>query len=178
MVDTGGIASSSHHVLIYGTTTNKLIGTIGQRGSQPGEFNLPLQLAIGPDNMLYVVDGGNFRVEAFHADGRYAFSFGSVGHLPGQFARPKGIATDRSGNIYVVDTAFGNFQIFDPQGRLLMFVGERGESGMPGKYMLPAGIDVDEDGRIYVVDQFFRKIDVFRPVSLKRNEGFTDIPDH
>lgn len=178
VVDTGGIASSSHHIQIYDTGNDKLIGTIGRRGSHPGEFNLPLQLAIAPDNMLYVVDGGNFRIEAFRPDGHYAFSFGSVGHLPGQFARPKGIATDRAGNIYVVDTAFGNFQIFDPRGRLLMFIGERGESGLPGKYMLPAGIDVDEDGRIYVVDQFFRKIDVFRPVSLKRTEGFTDSPDH
>ena len=176
VVDTGGISSSEHHVIIYDTANGREVGTIGKRGSQNGEFNLPVQLAIAPNNMLYVVDGGNFRVEAFHPDGRYAFSFGSVGHLPGQFARPKGITIDRSGKIYVVDTAFGNFQIFNPQGHLLMFVGDRGESGQPGKFMLPAGIDVDEDGRIYVVDQFFRKIDVFRPVALKRTEGFSASP--
>jgi len=172
VVDTGGVDSQSHQVVVYDSASGEQLRIIGRRGSGPGEFNLPLQLTVGKDDMLYVVDGGNFRVQAFAADGTYAFSFGTIGRLPGQFARPKGIATDREGRLYVVDTAFGNFQIFDSQGRLLMYIGERGQSGLPGKYMLPAGIDVDEDGRIYVVDQFFRKVDVYRPVSLAAEEGF------
>ncbi len=171
VVDTGGVDSQEHHVLVYDTASGELLDTIGRRGSQPGEFNLPVQLTIGRDDMLYVVDGGNFRVQVFGPGGDYRFSFGSVGRMPGQFARPKGIAADPDGRLYVVDTAFGNFQIFDPEGRLLLFIGERGQSGLPGKYMLPAGIDVDEDGRIYVVDQFFRKVDVFRPIGLAADEG-------
>ena len=172
VLDTGGVDSMSHHVQVYDATTGKLLKTIGRRGAGEGEFNLPIQLTVAPDDRLYVVDSGNFRVQAFDPDGRFLFAFGSVGRLPGQFARPKGIATDPSGNIYVIDTAFGNFQIFNAKGQLLMHIGDRGQSGMPGKYMLPAGIDVDEDGRIYVVDQFFRKIDVFRPISLSAEEGF------
>ncbi|HHH36937.1 MAG TPA: 6-bladed beta-propeller [Gammaproteobacteria bacterium] len=172
VVDTGGVDSQEHHVVIYDTATGRKLGIIGRRGNGPGEFNLPVQLTVGRDDMLYVVDGGNFRVQAFDASGRYAFSFGTIGRMPGQFARPKGIAADGEGRLYVVDTAFGNFQIFDPQGRLLMFIGERGQSGLPGKYMLPAGIDVDEDGRIYVVDQFFRKLDIYRPVTLPSDRGY------
>ncbi len=172
VVDTGGVDSTSHQVQVFDTATGELINSIGQRGIQDGEFNLPIQLTVGPEDRLYVVDSGNFRVQVFQPDGAFLFNFGTVGRLPGQFARPKGIATDPSGNIYVIDTAFGNFQIFNPQGELLMHIGNRGQSGMPGKYMLPAGIDVDEDGRIYVVDQFFRKIDVYRPVSLSADEGF------
>jgi len=172
VVDTGGIGSNNHHVLVFDPATGKLVQTIGKRGDKPGEFNLPLTDNVGPDGTLYVVDGGNFRVEAFNPDGTFKFTFGSVGRMPGQFARPKGIATDKDGNIYVVDTAFGNFQIFNSKGQLLMFVGSRGQSGDPGKFMLPAGIAVDADGRIYVVDQFFRKVDVFRPYDLKPNQGY------
>ncbi len=175
VVDTGGLASTHHVVVVLDSTTGKVLQTIGSRGGKPGQFNLPLLDAVAPDGTLYVVDGGNFRVEAFNPDGTYKFKFGSVGRLPGQFARPKGIAIGPKGNIYVVDTAFGNFQIFNPKGQLLMFIGSRGEAAEPGKYMLPAGIAVDEDGRIYVVDQFFRKVDVFRPYALKRTDGYAGV---
>jgi len=172
VLDTGGVNSENHHIVVFDPKSGKHLQTIGKRGDGEGEFNLPLQITIGSDGNIYVVDGGNFRVEVFHPDGSFAFAFGSVGRLPGQFARPKGITTDKAGNIYVVDTAFGNFQIFDNTGQLLMFIGERGNAGIPGKFMLPSGIDVDENGRIYIVDQFFRKIDVFRPFDLPANEGY------
>ncbi len=172
VVDNGGITSRNHQIVIFDTTTGEHIKTISKRGSDQGELNLPLQAATAPDGSIYVVDGGNFRVQQFDSNGNVLQSFGSVGRMPGQFARPKGIATDAAGNIYVVDTAFGNFQIFNSQGELLMFIGERSQAGSPGKYMLPADIDVDEDGRIYIVDQFFRKVDVFGPATLDKNQGY------
>ena len=172
VLDTGGVTSENHHIIVFDPRSGKQLQTIGKRGDGDGEFNLPLQISVGPDGELFVVDGGNFRVQALHPDGSFDFAFGSIGRLPGQFARPKGIATDKAGNIYVVDTAFGNFQIFNNKGQLLMYIGERDNAGLPGKYMLPAGIDVDENGRIYIVDQFFRKIDVFRPFDLPPDEGY------
>jgi DNA-binding beta-propeller fold protein YncE len=177
VVDTGGVETTNHSVYRFDAQTGELLGHIGTRGTAAGEFNFPLQATVARDGTLYVVDSGNFRVEAFAPDGKYLSSFGSVGRFPGQFARPKGIATDAAGNIYVIDTAFGNFQIFNKQGELLMFIGERGEAGYPGKFMLPAGISVDEDGRIYVVDQFFRKVDVFRPIELAPDQGYAGVPD-
>ncbi len=167
VVDTGGLDSDEHHVRVFNPVSGELLQTIGRRGTANGEFNIPLQADTAPDGTLYVVDSGNFRVQAFTPDGRFARSFGSLGRRSGQFSRPKGIAVDPQGNVYVVDTAFGNFQIFDPEGRLLLFVGYRGTSGGPARYMLPAGIDVDEAGRVYVVDQFFRKVDIFRPAGLE-----------
>ncbi len=172
VVDTGGVESELHTIHVFDSHSGEYRGAIGTRGPEEGNFNLPLQAAIGRDGRLHVVDSGNFRVQTFDAEGRFVSSFGSVGRFPGQFARPRGIATDGDGNIYVVDTAFGNFQIFNADGQLLMFIGQRGHSGHPGSFMLPAGIDIDEDGRIYVVDQFFRKVDVFRPVGLSADEGY------
>jgi DNA-binding beta-propeller fold protein YncE len=171
-VDLGGVSSENHRVRVFDGKTGEHLMDIGKRGSGPGEFNLPRDLAIGVGGRLYVVDGGNFRVVVFDKDGRYLQSFGSVGKQYGQFARPKEIATDRDGNLYVVDAAFGNFQIFSPEGELLLFVGDRSERDGPAKYMLPSGIAVDEDGRVYVVDQWFRKVDVYRPAAVPANSGF------
>lgn len=167
VVDTGGVDSPKHGVHVFKASTGEYVQMIGSRGSEPGQFNLPLQADVAPDGTLYVVDGGNFRVQAFSPDGAYKLSIGQLGRYPGQFARPKGIATDNDGNIYVTDTAFGNFQIFNPQGQLLLFIGERNQSSKPAAFMLPAGIEVDENGRVYAADQFFRKVDIFKPALLQ-----------
>lgn len=174
-VDIGGVTSEQHVVRVFDAKSGAHLHDIGKRGSGPGEFNLPRDLAIGIGGRLYVVDGGNFRVVVFDREGKYLFAFGSVGKQYGQFARPKEIAVDREGNVYVVDTAFGNFQVFNPDGDLLLFVGERSERDGPAKYMLPSGIAIDEDGRVYMIDQWFRRIDIYRPANLKPEAGFVPL---
>ena len=172
VVDTGGISTDEHRIRVFDIATGEVAFDIGRRGTGPGEFNLPKDIAIGPDGLVYVVDSSNFRVQVFEADGTYVHTFGSIGVQPGQFSRPKGVDTDPDGNIYITDAAFGNFQIFNPAGQLLLFVGTRSTSPGAAKYMLPAGIAVDEDGRVYMVDQFFRKVDVYRPAAVGPREGF------
>jgi sugar lactone lactonase YvrE len=166
VVDAGGVDKQDHKVHVIDMESGKPLFEIGQRGDGPGEFNLPRDAVVGKDGLLYVVDGGNFRVQVFDKDGKYVKTFGAIGRQSGQFSRPKEIAADDKGNLYVVDTAFGNFQIFDPEGRLLLDVGARGASDGPARFMLPSGIAVDVDGRVYMVDQYFRKVEVFRPAEL------------
>jgi len=172
VVDNGGVDTQEHHLYKFDAISGELLQTIGTRGKEQGEFNLPLQATTGLDGTVYVVDGGNFRIQAFNPDGSFKKAFGAIGSRSGQFSRPKGIAVDPDGNIYVVDSSFGNFQIFDPDGRLLLFIGEHSFKGMPANYVLPAGITVDEDGRVYVVDQFYRRVEVFRPSDLPIEQGY------
>lgn len=175
VVDTGGVSSDKHRVQVFDGLTGEFIRTIGKRGREPGEFNLPLLASVDDQGNLYVMDSSNFRVQQFNAEGEFQNTFGQVGRNLGDFARPKGIDVDRDGNIYVVDTSFGNFQIFNNAGQLLMFIGDRTERNEPAKYILPADIEVDEDGRIYVVEQFFRRVDVFRPYGMAAEEGYAGV---
>ncbi len=172
VVNIGGVSSDLHRVRVFAAHSGQHLFDIGKRGAGPGEFNLPRDVAVGKQGQLYVVDGGNFRVQIFDHQGKYVQSFGTVGKQLGNFARPKEAATDREGNVYVADAAFGNFQIFTGEGELLMFVGDRSEQDGPARYMLPSGIAVDEDGRVYFVDQWFRKVDIFRPVTLNPEDGY------
>lgn len=176
LVDAGGVESSEHKVRVLDLVTGKPLFDIGKRGDGPGELNLPRDAAVGKDGQLYVVDGGNFRIQVFDKDGKFVKTIGAIGRQSGQFSRPKEIAVDPKGNLYVVDTAFGNFQIFDPEGRLLLDVGSRGNSNAPAKFMLPSGIAVDRDGRIYMADQFYRKVDVFRPAELPASARYGAAP--
>ena len=140
VVDTGTVTSDEHRVRVFDAQSGKHILDIGKRGSDNGEFNLPRDVVVGTDGLIYVVDGGNFRVQAFKPDGTFVRVFGEVGRRSGQFSRPKEAAVDPEGNLYVVDSAFGNFQIFNGQGQLLLAVGSRGERGGPAKHLVPAGI--------------------------------------
>jgi DNA-binding beta-propeller fold protein YncE len=166
VVDSGGVDNDQHIVRALDMDSGKPLFDIGARGEGPGQFNLPRDVVVANGGLLYVVDGGNFRVQVFDAEGKFQRTFGAIGRQGGQFSRPKEIAADGEGNVYVVDTAFGNFQIFDREGRLLLDVGTRGNSDGPARFMLPSGVAVDRDGRVYMVDQFFRKVDVFRPAQL------------
>jgi len=164
VVDTAGVESDAHRVLVYGAE-GRLLQAIGRRGDAPGEFNLPVDAAIAPDGTLWVLDAGNFRVQAFDAQGRFERMFGSAGNGFGQFGRPRGLAIDREGLLYVSDASFANVQVFQPDGSLLLALGSRGLDDAPGRYRLPAGVAADEGGRIYVVDQYFHKIEVLRRLS-------------
>jgi sugar lactone lactonase YvrE len=172
-VDIGGSSYETHRILMYDGLSGKLLSEIGKRGDKPGEFNLPRDVAVAADGTLFVVDGGNFRIQKLTADGQFISEFGSIGRLPGQFSRPKEVALDKDENVYVTDTAFGNFQIFNSKGELLMAVGARNVAAGPTHMMLPSGVAVDKDGRIYFADQFFQKVDVYRPIGLSPTEGFT-----
>ena len=177
VVDTGGVDNDLHRVQVYNGKSGELLTTIGTRGPEEGQFNLPLMIDADDAGHFYVIYSGNFRVQHFDDQGKLVKSFGQIGTRHGQFARPKGIAVDYEGKIYVVDTSFANFQIFNNEGQLLMFIGQRGEHNLPAHLSLPAGIDTDEDGRIYVVDQFFSKVEVFRPYDLKKEEGYAGVKE-
>lgn len=172
VVDIGGVQSQEHRVRVFDAQSGAHLFDFGKRGTQPGEFNLPRDIAVAPDGSLYVVDGGNFRVQKFRDDGTLINVFGGIGRQGGQFSRPKEVAVDQAGNVYVADAAFGNFQIFNPDGELLLAVGSRSSSDGPARYMLPSGIALDEDGRVYMVDQYFRKVDIYRPAGLAPDAGF------
>ncbi|MBF0142276.1 MAG: 6-bladed beta-propeller [Magnetococcales bacterium] len=172
-VDTGSSQGKPefHRIRVFDAKNGKLLYDIGKRGNGDGEFNLARDATIGSDGLLYVVDGGNFRVQVFDQKGKFIRKFGEVGRRLGQFARPKGIDTDKEGNLYISDASHANFQIFTPDGDLLMFIGTRGKETDRASYLLPGMIAVDEDGRVYLVDQGYRKVDVFRPAALKESEG-------
>lgn len=152
------VQTASHKISIY-SPEGILIKSLGERGSQPGEFNFPTHIWIDKNGTIYVVDAMNFRVQIFNSSGEYLNSFGEIGDATGSFARPKGIATDSYGNIYVADALFNNIQIFDSKGMFLYYFGNQGNG--KGQFWMPAGIFIDKNDYIYVSDSFNNRVQVF-----------------
>ena len=147
------------HRVVMVSPAGQILGWFGTRGSGPGQFNFPTNIARGADGRLYVTDTMNFRVQIFDADGRFVRAFGQLGDGSGDFDKPKGIAVDSDGHIYVVEGFNDVVQIFDERGQLLLVVGSSGSRD--GQFWLPSGIAIVDDV-MYVADSANQRLEVFQ----------------
>ncbi|MCP3902445.1 MAG: 6-bladed beta-propeller [Planctomycetes bacterium] len=153
------VADTGTHQVVVLAVDGGLLQRIGSRGSEPGRFNFPTNVALDAAGRLYVSDSLNFRVQVFGRDLALVGQVGSQGDRPGYFSRPKGVALDSADHLYVVDANFEAVQVFDADGRLLLSFGEEGRG--PGQFWLPNGIHVDDRDRIWVADSYNRRVQVF-----------------
>ena len=128
------------------------------RGSEPGEFNNPRNVAIGNDGKVYVADALNHRIQIYDSvtDGWTVWSKdgGGSGTEPGEFSRPFGVDVDHEGNVYVADTFNNRVQRRDAQtGEWTVWQATGGGSGSGlGGFNRPSGVAVDGRGNLYVTE--------------------------
>lgn len=123
------------------------------------EMKEPIDVAVDPQNRIYVLDSDDNKVRVFDASGAQINVFGSKGKGTEGFNEPEGLAVDAYGTIYVSDK--GNYKLkkFDSQGKLLGSIGSEGNG--PGQFRRAAGLDVDRDGKVYVLDAGKNTLQVF-----------------
>jgi DNA-binding beta-propeller fold protein YncE len=150
--------TAAHHVVILSPAGVPLV-VLGSRGTRPGYFNFPTNVALDSQGRLYVSDSLNFRVQQYSPDYRMVRVIGKKGDMPGYFGQPKGVAVDSQDHLYVVDANFEAVQVFDSDGRLLMDFGSEGHK--QGEFWLPAGVYIDRSNRIWIADTYNRRVQVF-----------------
>jgi len=69
----------------------KLLGEIGQVGDRPGQFTRPKGIAVAPDGLLHVVDGGFENVQVFDRNDRLLMYYADA-PPPANLFLPMGIA--------------------------------------------------------------------------------------
>jgi CSLREA domain-containing protein len=87
-----------------------------QNGSGPGQFDNAAAIAVDPNDVLYVADGGNARVQRFSPAGLFAGEARSTGagdsFVLGDFGRPDNIAVNK-GSFYIIDGDDEIVHVFD-----------------------------------------------------------------
>jgi DNA-binding beta-propeller fold protein YncE len=73
----------------------------GSRGSEPGNFDVPHDLAMDSTGRIFVGDRGNNRVQVFDQEGNFILEWK-------QFGRPSGIFIDANDMLYVTDSSSEN----------------------------------------------------------------------
>jgi sugar lactone lactonase YvrE len=130
----------------------------GNRGKGPGEFVVPIAVAVTPDDDQHVLvtDFRNARLQRFSCEGKL-LAVHEVGPYPG------GLAVARSGEVYVAHFGFegqaDKITVHDREGGLLREWGRSGKGD--GEFDMPGGIALGSEGRVYVADQTNRWVQVF-----------------
>jgi len=124
----------NHCVQAYNPRGSPLhqVGLVKPYGSAEGEFYFELAvrwsrsdiawqaeellmngLAFDRDDILYVSDSGNNRIQVFDNDGKFLSTWGGSGDGDGQFSSPTGLTVGRGNNVYVADTGNHRIQVFE-----------------------------------------------------------------
>ena len=108
------------------------LGTRNVSGTDASHFNLPTDVAFGPNGDIYVTDGyGSARVIKYSPDGKYLLQWGTRGKGAGEFGLPHNLVIDRQGRVYVTDRDNQRIEVFDANGKFLsQWTGTGGISGL------------------------------------------------
>jgi DNA-binding beta-propeller fold protein YncE len=131
----------------------------------------PSDVAVGKDNLIYVMDGVKNRVVVFDQGGNVSYAFGREGSGNGLFNAPLGITADSQGNVYVADSGNRRVQIFSHRGEFKSLFNVTSQPGE--KPADPVDLALDEGRkRIYVVDNENHRILVYSLTDYKLLESW------
>lgn len=131
------------------------ISSFGQKGSRPGDFDLPHGIAIDARDRIYVADRSNQRVQVFDRDGRFLAAWGPEVFGPGSRAWGVEIRDDR---LYVIDGGHMNPALpgqarltrVDLEGRVEARWSRYGSE--PGELAWGHDVAVGPDGAVYTAE--------------------------
>jgi len=136
----------------------KLLFSWGESGSDPGQFNIPHNIATDASGWVYVADRENHRVQVFDGNGKYETQWNNL-------HRPCGLYCCRGKSPTFVVGELGpgmrvnlhapnlgpRLSILDNTGKLIARLGGKDGPGLEvGKFIAPHGLAMDAAGDIYV----------------------------
>ena len=153
---------SNHTVGIMKYRYSHVIGFLSVSGRG---FNNPVDLVVGNDGVLYVLNRAGSdvaermvskRITICTVDEEYHGEFVRGGTAEGQMMWPSAIAMSPEGNLFISDEALHRISIFTTDGD---FCGSWGVKGRgDGEFTRPSGIAFDLEGNLIVADGLNHRI--------------------
>ena len=139
-----------HRVVVY-SPDGKELRRWGERGTEPGQFIWPTDVAFDEAGNVYVTEyGDNDRVQVFAPDGTFLRTFGQFGDGDGR-VRPAAVDGDRR------RPRLRHRCVQPPHRRLQDRRHLRPQHGLAsapasGEFRFPFGLDLDREGRLVVCE--------------------------
>ncbi|MDH3270402.1 MAG: peptidyl-alpha-hydroxyglycine alpha-amidating lyase family protein [Gemmatimonadota bacterium] len=160
----GNDEGKGHQVHKFSPTGELLmsLGTAGEPGNGPGQFNQPNDVITAPDGSIFVSDGhdgqgmttnqaiaaglergATARIQKFDSEGNFITAWGQIGLRHGEFRTPHALAWDSQGRLWVADRGNHRIEIFDQDGTYL-----------DSRYLYGriSGLFITEDDMVYAID--------------------------
>jgi len=93
--------------------------SIGKEDDEKYMFYGLVYITVDSEENIFVLDGGNYRIQKFDKDGNYLQTIGGRGQGPGEFEQTMWIHIDLKNNIYVFDSLRRNLHVFDKNGKFI-----------------------------------------------------------
>lgn len=157
--------------VLIGTLDGRMVSQVGSSGRGKAQFDLVGGIVVDENDIMYVADSGNYRVQAIdYKDREVLWVYGEP--LPPEeairfrgesrkFGLPASITLDERGRLYVVDGLSSEIVVLNKEtGEKIKTVGDIGHQ--EGKFYYPDGIDYGANGLIAVADKFNDRVEVFK----------------
>ena len=122
----------------------------GERGGQPGNFNTPHSLVVDNNNIVYVADRGNSRIQTFDAEGNQK----SVWNLP---TAPWALCLTKGPTQVLFVGSVGRVYKMDLSGKVLGAFGRGGR--MPGTIDSIHAIACPDEKAVYLANLYASRLD-------------------
>ena len=126
----------NNRVQKFSARQRSYISKFGSNGQEEGQFSCPQGICIDPEGKVYVADYRNHRIQVFHKDDSFAYSFDCQSY-------PWGLAFDLQGRLHVAAYGSNCIRVFTPEGTLITSYGT-------GTLSSPAGIAINAEGYIAI----------------------------
>jgi hypothetical protein len=149
------------------------IHSFGETGTDPGHFNCVHDIAIDDNDVIYIADRENRRIQLFDLDGKFIDQWTN-------FSRTAAVCVH--GDLVFVGEYFAGIKpnqmagdlgprvsILDRKGKVLARLGRETYGDEPGRFYSPHAIDVDSKGDVYVAEVSYAEYGQFLdpPKSLR-----------
>jgi len=120
----------------------------GLYGIDPGNFQDPVDIAVGPSGTVFVLD--RTHVHRLSSNLAMGSSWGSEGDGPGELDGAEGIGVSPGGRVYVADSGNARVQVFEEDGTFVSQFGVGADA--EGCFLHPRDVAVSAGGFVYVLD--------------------------
>ena len=148
--------SDTSCVTIFNIAGEQRLGSYGQTGTGPTEFNCPEGMTPMHDGRIVITDSDNHRLQVLTPSGTIQTTIGSDGS---QFKRPIDVAVHCNERVFVTEYINHCVQVLNADFSYSHRFGSNGDQ--PGQFNGPIGIAIDSYGKIYVADSNNNRIQKF-----------------
>ena len=128
----------------------KFLDSWGERGNQPGNFNTPHSLVIDSNDVIYVADRGNSRIQVFDTSGKEK----AIWPLP---TAPWALCLTGGPNQVMFVGSVGRVYKMDLNGKILGAFGRPGR--MPGTIDSVHGIACPDEKTVFLANLYASRLD-------------------